>query len=53
MYARFGYIDSACKVFDKMRHWDMVTRNVMNKGFMQNGIVDEAVVLFGRMSCLR
>jgi pentatricopeptide repeat protein len=48
---RCGYIESACKVFDRMRHRDVVTRNAMIKGFMQNGSVDEAVVLFGRMSC--
>jgi pentatricopeptide repeat protein len=53
IYGICGYIDSACKVFDKMRHWDVVTRNAMIKGFMQNDSVDEVVVLFGRMSCFR
>ena len=53
MYGICGYIDSARKVFYRMRHWDVVTRNAMIKGFMQKDSVDEAVVLFGRMSCFR
>jgi pentatricopeptide repeat protein len=53
MYGICGYIDSARKVFDKMCHWDVVTRYAMIKGFMQNDSVDEAAVLFGRMSCFR
>jgi pentatricopeptide repeat protein len=48
---RCGYIESTCKVFDRMRHRDVVTRNAMITGFMQNGSVDGVAVLFGGMSC--
>jgi pentatricopeptide repeat protein len=48
---RCGYIESACKVFYRMCHRGVVTRNAMIKGFMQNGNVDEATVLFGKISC--
>ena len=51
MYGICGYIDSARKVFDRMCHWDVVTRNAMITGFMQNGSVDGVAVLFGGMSC--
>jgi len=48
---RCGYIKSTCKVFDRMRHRDVVTRNAMITGFMQNGSVDGVAVLFGGMLC--
>ncbi|XP_057833495.2 pentatricopeptide repeat-containing protein At2g03880, mitochondrial [Cryptomeria japonica] len=46
MYAKFGCIESARNLFDKMSHRDDVSWMVMIAGYVQNGWAEEALKLY-------
>ncbi|PWA34314.1 hypothetical protein CTI12_AA620320 [Artemisia annua] len=46
---KFGDVDGAKGVFDRMRCKDVVTWNSMISGYFQNGFMDEALAVFGMM----
>lgn len=46
MYAKFGIIEKACDVFDKMPKQNIVSWNAMITGYLHNGYIDEALKLF-------
>lgn len=54
MYSKSGLVDSACAVFDQIKHRSVVTWNSMLCGFSQNGNSLEAINLFDYMyrNCL-
>ncbi|XP_076937296.1 pentatricopeptide repeat-containing protein At1g18485-like [Bidens hawaiensis] len=43
MYSKFGFIDDAVKVFDKMPQRNLVTWNSLISGFSENGFYRESV----------
>jgi pentatricopeptide repeat protein len=49
MYAKFGSLENARKVFDRMRQRDDVSWTVMIAGYSQNGLPEEAVRLYQQM----
>ncbi|KAI5348589.1 hypothetical protein L3X38_001476 [Prunus dulcis] len=49
MYGKCGDLSSARRVFDSMKKKDRVTWNAMITGYAQNGMSDEAMVLFDDM----
>ncbi|XP_057852255.2 pentatricopeptide repeat-containing protein At3g12770 [Cryptomeria japonica] len=49
MYAKCGRIDLAWKVFDTLLKKEPVTWNAMIAGYIQNGFVEEPLVLFHQM----
>ncbi|GAV63076.1 PPR domain-containing protein/PPR_2 domain-containing protein/PPR_3 domain-containing protein [Cephalotus follicularis] len=49
MYGKCGDLDSARRIFNGMIKKDMVTWNAMITGFAQNGMSDEAIMLFHGM----
>ncbi|KAL1218474.1 putative pentatricopeptide repeat-containing protein [Cardamine amara subsp. amara] len=49
MYSKGGFVDSACTVFDQIKHKSVVTWNSMLCGFSQNGNSLEAINLFDYM----
>eukprot|EP01018_Ginkgo_biloba_P031910 Gb_25359 [translate_table: standard] len=49
MYGKFGCVESARHVFDKMPYRDVVSWNAMIAGYAHNGYVDEALNLFEKM----
>ncbi|KAL6189044.1 hypothetical protein ACLB2K_040434 [Fragaria x ananassa] len=49
MYGKCGDLCSARRVFDNMKKKDRVTWNAMISGYAQNGMSDEAMVLFDGM----
>ncbi|XP_061995090.1 pentatricopeptide repeat-containing protein At2g34400 [Rosa rugosa] len=49
MYGKCGDLCSARRVFDSMKKKDRVTWNAMITGYAQNGMSDEAMVLFDGM----
>lgn len=49
MYCKSGLVDSACAVFDQVKHRSVVTWNSMLCGFSQNGNSLEAISLFDYM----
>ncbi|XP_052198212.1 pentatricopeptide repeat-containing protein At2g34400 [Diospyros lotus] len=49
MYAKCGDFSSARGVFDQMINKDVVTWNAMITGHAQNGLADEAILLFNAM----
>lgn len=48
-YAKFGQINTACKVFDKMRERNMVSWTAMISGYSQNGYYANALRMFLEM----
>ncbi|KAL5981146.1 hypothetical protein ACLOJK_029066 [Asimina triloba] len=51
LYAKFGRMEGARKVFKEMPHSDLVSWNTMIAGFGKNGACDEAVEEFKEMRC--
>lgn len=51
MYSKSGFVNSACMVFDQIKHRSVVTWNSMLCGFSQNGNSLEAINLFDYMYC--
>ncbi|KAM2039548.1 hypothetical protein EV1_013077 [Malus domestica] len=49
MYGKCGDLSSARRVFDSMKKKDLITWNAMISGYAQNGMSDEAMVLFDGM----
>ncbi|KAI3783239.1 hypothetical protein L1987_42315 [Smallanthus sonchifolius] len=49
VYAKSGYLDHACKVFDEMSDRDVTCWNVIIAGLAQGNRPDEALQLFKRM----
>ena len=49
MYAKYGKINTACYVFEKLLRQDVVTRNAMIAGYAQKGCVNEDLDLFDKM----
>ncbi|KAG6646445.1 pentatricopeptide repeat-containing protein At3g12770-like [Carya illinoinensis] len=49
MYSKMGYVEIARWVFDSMPTRNLVSWNAMMSGFVQNGLVREAVDLFRRL----
>lgn len=49
MYSKSGFVNSACMVFDQIKHRSVVTWNSMLCGFSQNGNSLEAIDLFDYM----
>ncbi|KAL5836752.1 hypothetical protein ACOSQ3_013921 [Xanthoceras sorbifolium] len=49
MYAAFGHVEEACKLFELMRDRDLVAWNSEINGFALNGRPNEALVLFRKM----
>ncbi|KAM1543508.1 hypothetical protein ACFX15_012670 [Malus domestica] len=49
MYGKCGDLSSARRVFDSMKKKDVITWNAMISGYAQNGMSDEAMVLFDGM----
>lgn len=49
MYGKCGDLSSARRVFDRMVKKDVVTWNAMITGYAQNGVSDEAIILFSGM----
>eukprot|EP01018_Ginkgo_biloba_P039653 Gb_39956 [translate_table: standard] len=49
MYAKFGSIEDAWKVFDKMHKRDAVSWATMIAGYAQNGYADQALKLYSQM----
>ena len=49
MYEKYGKINTACYVFDKLLRRDVVTWNAMIAGYAQKGYVNEALDLFDKM----
>ncbi|KAM1087577.1 hypothetical protein ACFX2B_012936 [Malus domestica] len=49
MYGKCGDLSSARRVFDSMKKKDRITWNAMISGYAQNGMSDEAMVLFDGM----
>lgn len=49
MYAKCGFIDKACGLFDKMSKREAVSWNSMIAGYAQNGHANEALSLFNQM----
>ncbi|KAK4403072.1 Pentatricopeptide repeat-containing protein, mitochondrial [Sesamum angolense] len=53
MYAKCGEIDTACKVFERIRDRNVVCWTSMIVGYVQNNCAKEALLLFNRMrECL-
>ncbi|KAF7809066.1 putative pentatricopeptide repeat-containing protein [Senna tora] len=54
MYSKYGLVDSAYMIFEKITQKSVVTWNCMMSGFAQNGISVEALNLFEEMyfNCL-
>lgn len=50
MYAIWGNIEKARKLFDKMPNIDMVSQNAMISAYAQNATLDEALQLIQEMS---
>ncbi|XP_077236816.1 pentatricopeptide repeat (PPR-like) superfamily protein [Tasmannia lanceolata] len=49
MYGKCGDLESARRVFDRMRKRDVISWNAMITGYAQNGVSDEAITLFHAM----
>lgn len=49
MYVKFGHMDRACSIFDKMPEKDIVTWSVMIQGYALNALPKEALDLFYQM----
>ena len=49
MYTKYGKINTACYVFDKLLRRDVVTWNAMIAEYAQKGYVNEALDLFDKM----
>eukprot|EP00257_Ricinus_communis_P028232 XP_025015646.1 pentatricopeptide repeat-containing protein At4g21300 [Ricinus communis] len=49
MYSKFGQLSDALKLFNTMPDTNVVTWNGMIAGFVQNGFMDEASLLFSEM----
>ncbi|KAM2234752.1 hypothetical protein PS2_012847 [Malus domestica] len=49
MYGKCGDLSSARRVFDSLKKKDRITWNAMISGYAQNGMSDEAMVLFDGM----
>ncbi|KAF7152863.1 hypothetical protein RHSIM_Rhsim01G0120200 [Rhododendron simsii] len=49
MYSKCGDLSSARRIFDRMINKDVVTWNAMITGYAQNGVSDEAMLLFNSM----
>lgn len=52
MYTKFGSIDKAHKVFDKMPQIDVVLWTAMLAGYAQNGLVEKALEICKKMKLL-
>lgn len=50
MYAAFGHVKDACKVFELMSERDLVAWNSVINGFASNGKPNEALTLFREMA---
>ncbi|KAI5068676.1 hypothetical protein GOP47_0017021 [Adiantum capillus-veneris] len=50
MYAKGGYLDSACAVFNRMSRKDTATWNVMIAAYVDEGLASEAFFLFVTMT---
>eukprot|EP01018_Ginkgo_biloba_P004748 Gb_35530 [translate_table: standard] len=53
MYAMFGSINSARLVFDKIYIRDVVLWNGMIRGYVRNGLYEEALALYSQMQLAR
>jgi pentatricopeptide repeat protein len=53
MYARCGRPDDACRVFEEMRHRDVVSWNAMISGYARAGLFDRAIGLFREFVAVR
>ncbi|XP_058068318.1 pentatricopeptide repeat-containing protein At2g34400 [Magnolia sinica] len=49
IYGKCGDLESARRVFDRMRQKDVVAWNAMITGYAQNGVSNEAIELFNTM----
>lgn len=49
MYQKYGSIEKACKLFDKMLHANTTSWIAMIAGYAQNWYVDRVVELFDKM----
>lgn len=49
MYSKFGEMESACMVFDKMPERDLTSWNTMISGYVKNDNPREALVVFEKM----
>ncbi|XP_057837804.1 pentatricopeptide repeat-containing protein At3g09040, mitochondrial-like [Cryptomeria japonica] len=49
MYAKYGYMDKAHKLFDRMPQRDAISWTVMIAGYAQNGFVEIALETFKQM----
>jgi pentatricopeptide repeat protein len=50
MYAKCGSIETAQRWFDKISNKNVVSWNIMISGYVQNGLANEALILFHRMN---
>jgi pentatricopeptide repeat protein len=53
MYARCGLPDDACRVFEEMRHRDVVSWNAMIAGYARAGLYGRAIGLFREFVAVR
>ena len=49
MYAKYGSIDKAHELFDKMHQRDVISWNAMILGYAQNGYFEKALEAFNQM----
>ncbi|KAI4335384.1 hypothetical protein L6164_014030 [Bauhinia variegata] len=49
MYSRCGELTSARRIFDSMTTKDVITWNAVITGYAQNGMADEAIMLYHRI----
>ncbi|CAN6481935.1 unnamed protein product [Victoria cruziana] len=50
MYIKYSILDDACRLFDVIHCWNIVTLNVMLNGYVKLGSVEDAERLFLNMS---
>ncbi|KAJ7231026.1 hypothetical protein O6H91_Y458200 [Diphasiastrum complanatum] len=49
MYAKCGYIEAACQVFERISKRDLVSWNIMIAGYAQQGLGKKALTLYEQM----